>query len=212
MRLDDFLPFLLVDVPGCPDPTAKQALVLAAMEFCRESQCWDEAQAPFSLVAGQRDYDLESPSGGRCLLVRNVWMGARELRPTTMQELQLVIPKWSETSTNEPTYYNAAIDRQQISFYPTPDGTSATQVVIRAVYAPSSSATSLPDFLGDRYLEEIVSGAKARLMATPGQTYSKADAVAFHREKFDNGIAKAKSEMMHDRVQGLVTVRPRQFI
>lgn len=212
MNLDDFLPFMLVDLPGCPDPTAKQALVLAAMEFCRESHCWDEVQDPFSLVAGQRDYDLENPSGGECLLVRDVWIGARQLRPTTIQELQLVIPKWRETTTNEPTYYNAVIDRQQISLYPTPDGASDNQVVIRAVYMPTASATSLPDFLGSRYLEDVVSGAKARLMATPGQTYSKPDAVEFHREKFDHGIARAKSEMMHDRVQGLVTVRPRTFI
>lgn len=212
MTLDDFLPFMLVDLPGCPDPTVKQALLLSANEFCRESHCWDEVQDPLTLTANVRDYDLEGPPDGRCLLVRDVWMGARALRPTTMQELQLVIPKWRETFTNDPTYYNAAIDRQQISFYPTPDGTSTNQVVIRAVYVPTLSATSLPDFLGDRYLEYVVAGAKARLMATPGQTYSKPDAVAFHRERFDNGIALAKAEMMHDRVQGLVTVRPRQFI
>lgn len=212
MKLDDFLPYVMVDVLGCSDPLAKQALLQSAYEFCRETHCWDEVQDPIPLVADQREYSLDGTNGGKCLTVRNVWINARELRPVTIQELQLVMPNWRTADSNDPLYYNAAIERGELSVYPAPDGTSSSELVIRAVYVPTMTATTLPDFLGDRHLEPVTAGAKARLMSTPKQVFTNPELAAVHRMTFLNGIADAKAEMMHDRVQGLVTVRPCRFI
>lgn len=212
MNLDDFLPYVLVDVPGCPDPLVKQALLQTLHEFCRESHCWDEVQDPVTMEAGVREYSLTSPSGGKCLTVRNVWLGSRELHAVTMQELQLYLPDWRGATSSDPLYYNVAIDRDSLSVYPTPDGTSTFGLVIRAVYVPSMAATTVPNFFGGRHLDAIVSGTKARLMAVPLQTFSNPELAVIHRASFMNGIADAKAEMMHDRVQGLVTVRPVRFM
>ena len=62
MKTADLLPYLLAEVPAAPDVTAKMALVQAAIEFCRETQAWDELQDPITVIDGINTYDLDAPA------------------------------------------------------------------------------------------------------------------------------------------------------
>lgn len=211
MTLDNFLPHVLVELPGCSDPLVKQTLLSCAIEFCQMSLCWDEVQDPVALVDNTRDYDLEAPSGAVPYLVKSVWVGARQLTPVTLRNLQSVLPGWRDATGSEPMYYNAAIDRSQLSVYPLPLNTNGATLVVRVALAPRRNASVLPDFLGDQYLDAIAAGVKSRLMAMPGQAWSNLPLVPFYRQTFLDGIFTAKAEMLHERVVGTVTVAPRAF-
>lgn len=212
MKLTDFMPHLMVELPGCSMPLVMQTLVRVAHEFCQRTLAWDEMQDPFSLVSGVRDYDLEAPTGAVPFMVRDVWMGNRRLRPVTIAELQQVLPGWQKAASSAPAFYNLAADRATVSLFPTPKGEFVAQVVMRVAYVPANNATSLPDFLGTQYLDAICAGAKSRLMAMPAQTWSQPALVPFYRDQFDRGIDQAKAESLHERVQGTVTAQPRRFI
>lgn len=208
MLLANFQPFVATDVIGCPDPTIKQAIALAAIEFCRETLSWTVINDPIQLMAGVNEYDIDTPSSATVLTVRDVWLGNTRLVPITLSELQTVMPDWRTGQASDPVYYNMAGDPALLRVFPTPSTTN--QMVIRAAYVPTLSATTLPDFL-TIYVETIASGAKARLLLIPGTTWSNPELGAYHRTIFDQAILSTRIEEAHDRVPGTIRVAPRSF-
>lgn len=212
MKLDDFLPHVLVELPGCSDPLVKQTLVRVAVEFCQRTLAWDEIQDPIALLDGVSEYEICVPSGGQVYQVRDVWIRNRRLRPITLQDLQLEMPDWRESCASEPSSYNLALARGTLSVFPkllnVPSGTA---MVLRVAYVPSNSATVLPDFLGQQYLNAIAAGVKSRLMAMPNQAWTQPALVSFYWQQFEEGVFNARAEALHDRTFGTVSVTPRRY-
>lgn len=200
MTLDWFLPYMLIELPGCPQPLVKQALLSAASEFCRRTHAWSEVQEPIELQPGVRDYELDAPSGARVCVALDVMVNNRPLRP-----LRPMLPE--EESC--PVWFNMAIERGMLSLYPTP--TQAETMRVRAAYEPTEDAQTLPDFLGHDYLGAMTGGTKAILMAIPGKTWSHPDLVPYHRQKFDDAVVEALADELHGRTVGAVTLRPVRF-
>ena len=63
MKVDDLMPYILAEVPGCPVPTVRFAIIQAAAELCREAHTWNEIQDPMTLIDGQHTYQLDAPTG-----------------------------------------------------------------------------------------------------------------------------------------------------
>lgn len=211
MKVDDFFAFVLPDVPGCPDPTLRQAIVMAAVDFCRDSMSWSEYLDPIALRDGVQDYDLDAPSQAYVHLVRDVYLGARRLRPVTMAQLQVELPDWRNTSGNEPSYYNTSADRNALRVFPMPANTTGQQLVVRACFMPKPTATLLPDFLGQRFMGVIADGAKSRLMLMSGKPWTNEKLGIDLRNKFADGVTEARINETHDRVQGSIRATPRPF-
>lgn len=211
MILDDFFPHVLVDVPGCPDPTVRLALLSAVGEFCRKTLAWTEIQDPMPLVSGVRDYDIDAPSQAYTIAVSDVWLGARRLKPMTMLAMQDTMPNWATAESNEPIYYNSATEHGVIRIFPIPANVTDQTLVIRAAYAPTATATTVPDFLGQQHIEVIASGALARLMIKPGAAWANPQLGDYHQKKFTDGIADCQISEAHDRNPGTIKVQPRSF-
>lgn len=211
MQLDAFLPYLLVDLPACPDVTAKQQLVLTAIEFCRETLSWDEIQDPLTLVDGVNAYELDAPQGGQVATVKQVWASDRELTPVSMARLVEVIPNWQTAQGSQAQYYVGDQDWKSIRVYPIPLDPQGQRITVRAAYQPVLAAASLPDFLATIYMDAILAGAKARLMSTPGRQWTNHKLAADHRAAFDAALIQARIDILHERVQGSLQVRPRRF-
>lgn len=210
MLLTAFHPFVATEVIGCPDPTINQALLLTAIEFCRETKAWTEIQEPIVLLNGIYEYEMDYPADAQVQTVRDVWIGSRKLDPVTMAGLQSVIPDWSIAQGSEPSHYNLAGEIPLLRVFPIPVNPTQSMVV-RATYTPSISATTLPDFLGQRHIEGIASGAKARLMAMPGTPWSNPELSVYYRSVYDQAILNTRIEEAHDRVPGTIRVQPRSF-
>ena len=211
MSPDTFIPYILPEVLGCPDPMINQALVLSAIDFCRETSAWSEILDPILLVDGQQDYVIAPPADAYTSAIRDVWLGSVKLEAKTMQALQLTLPNWTTATSTQPSYYNSAMTRGSIRLYPIPMNTVDLSIVVRAAYTPLASATTFPDFLGQEHLDILASGAKSRLMAMPGASWSNPAMAAFYKTEFDNGVIRSKVNEAHDRVVGSVTVTPRRF-
>ena len=212
MTPEGFFPYVLPDVIGCPDPVVSQAVVAAANEFCRETLCWTEMPLPLPLVDGISDYTVSAPDQAMAVTVRDVWLGSARLEPVSMPALQQRMPDWPTARATRPICYNAAIERGSIRVFPTPMEPGGQALVLRASYAPAMSATVLPDFLGQRFMEVIALGAKARLLMIPGMPWANVRLASEYRTQFEASITKTKIEEAHDRVPGSLSVQPRRFI
>jgi hypothetical protein len=211
MLLANFHPFVATEVIGCPYPTIDQALLLIAIDFCRETKAWTEIQEPIALVDDTFEYEMDAPTGALVQAVRDVWIGSRRLAPITVAGLQNVMPDWATMKASEPSYYNMAGELPLLRVYPTPTNTTGQALVVRATYVPKTNALSLPDFLGQRHMEGIASGAKARLMAMPGVPWSNPELSVYYRSLYDSAILNTRIEEAHDRVPGTIRVQPRSF-
>jgi hypothetical protein len=211
MKLDDFFPYILPEVLGCPDPVLRNALRLTAFDFCNRTHSWTEISDPLPLIDGVKDYDLDVPTGAYAQTVRDVWLGSRRLKPVSMAQLQEWMPDWQTAAASEPVYYNLAVERGVLSVYPTPVNVGTRALVCRTVFVPTAAATVLPDFLGQDQLEVIAAGTKYRLMLMPGVTWSNPQLGAFYKTQFDAGVTDAQAEEAHDRVPGSLTVPARSF-
>lgn len=211
MNLDDFLPHLLPDLPGCPDAIVKQQLLFAVIEFCQETHAWNEIQDPIRVRERQNEIDVDTPVGARIVAVKDVWASNRKLRPVTMPQLFELIPNWQTAEGSEPTYYNASTDYRSMRIFPIPIDVNNQTITLRVAYAPKMDATSIPDELAIKYWDALIGGAKARLMVIPGKAWTNAQLSAYNRGVFNDGILKAKISALHDRVEGSLSVRPHPF-
>ena len=211
MNLDDFLPHLLPDLPGCPDSIVKQQLLFAVIEFCQETHAWNEIQDPIQVRERVNEIDVDTPTGARIVAVKDVWASSRKLRPVTMPQLFELIPNWQTAEGSEPTYYNASTDYRTMRIFPIPIDVNNSTLTLRVAYAPKMDATSIPDELAIKYWDALISGAKARLMVIPGKAWTNSQMSAYNRGIFNDGILKAKISALHDRVEGSLSVRPHPF-
>ncbi len=211
MKTSDLIRFIAPELPGCPDVLINQALVQSAIEFCTETLAWQEIQDPLIVIDKQNLLDVEVPRDARIVTVRDIWASNRKLRPVTMPQLFELMPNWQTATGSEPTYYNASVDWQSIRIFPIPMEANRAKLTMRVAYAPTLTATTLPDEICTKYLDGLLGGTKARLMVMPGKTWTNAQMAAVYRAQLNDQMLKAKIDDLHDRVQGSLSVRPHPF-
>ena len=211
MTPDQLLPYLLPEVPGVPDVLAKQAIMRTANDFCWETGVWSEIQDPITVIDNINEYDIDTPSGAQIVTIKSIWMVNRELVPVTMERLQELIPNWQEAKGSDPAYYNCATDYSVLRIYPIPLGANSAKMTIRAVYTPDQFGNTFPDFLASTFLDELLAGAKARLMMAPGKSWSNPQLAVVNQAIYNEGLTKAKVYIAHDKVAGSPRVRPVRY-
>lgn len=211
MKVDDFLRFVTPDVPGCPDDLVAQAVMFTANRFCIETQCIDVISDPVELEEGVQDYSMDIMPGMQAITIKSVWSPTRELTPVTMSELNRLIPNWQSAANSDPSFYNMVKGFGTLTVYPIPAAPLGAPLTFHAVYAPTQFGNIVPDLLVNFYLDTIAAGAKARLMITPGQTWSNPQLAMANQSLYDAGVVSAKIDVMHNRVPGSIRVRPLRF-
>lgn len=211
MTVDDFLDFILPEVVGCPTETARVAVLRTAIDFCTRTHAWNLIQDPVPLFAGSNEYDVDKPLGSEVVTVKNVWCGPTELLPVNMHELQMRLPNWREARGSAPSFYNATGEKGTITVWPIPTAPLGDPLVIRAVYRPLMTSTSLPLILTDEYSNALEAGTKSRLFLMAKQSWSDASLGAFFDARYKELLFDGQASVFHEKVQGSVRVRPVPF-
>lgn len=208
--IDSFFPYIQPDITSCPNGLVRNALVMSAIEFCKGSLAWNELQDPIVLVDSVNRYDIDIPNGAQLVGLINLWGPSRELTPKTLNEITQVLPNWQTAQGNTPIVYTQP-SPTEVMVFPIPINSLGASLTPRAAYAPLPTASTLPDILLSRYVDAVAAGAKARLMRMSKQPWSDpASAAAFHQD-FLTEIDKARIEVLHEFVQGSLSVVPRKF-
>lgn len=215
MKIEDLYHYVLPELPDCPDEMLRQAFAFTAIDFCRYTKVWNEIADAVRLIDNTSEYDIDYPSGALAETVDSVWCGPTEMRSVTMSAINDVMPDWQTARSTEPRYYNATGDWGTIRVYPTPGRVSELDsvptITLRGVFIPKATATDLPNFLTDRYLECLTSGVKSRLMLQPKQKWSDAQLGAYYQGRYNELRGDVLNVVLSDRVPGVTRVRPVRF-
>ena len=206
--LDVFMSRLLPQVPGCPQPTAQQALLDAAIEFCTETVVLQVITDPQRLQPGVGSYDADLPPNTELVRVMHAWCGTRKLdlaqpmRVGTRFAYEVTVGADS-APLGSPTALTVT-PSGALSLLPVPDVPTATAetLTMRVAVRPKITATQVPDELYFVWSDAVVYGALFRLAAMPGQAFSDAAVSEAAFSRFRYYVNRAKTEANRDRVGG----------
>ena len=85
------------------------------------------------------------------------------------------------------------------------------EIYLRVAFKPLMSATVVEDSLYEDWLEEIVDGAKWKLLSMPGKEWSDEKGAELCRRKYKQGIRRAKARVMNGNSTYPSQVRWRSF-
>ncbi len=215
--LDVFMSRLLPLVPGCPYPTAEQALRDSAIEFCEETHVVQVVTDPVSLVPDVQIYDLDIPSQTEVSRVIKVWSGTRiltQVEPVLVDSPLLYNnPVGGEyAATGNPRVVTVS-QEGTVTLYPTPDTRAAANELLTARVAirPTRAATQVHDTLYTSWAEAVVAGAAFRLAGIPGAAFSDSALVTESHSRFRYFINRARIEANRGRLVGPAAVRMKPF-
>jgi hypothetical protein len=205
VTLDGFMPHINPKVPGCPDPTVRNAIIQVATDLCSRSGCWNELLASASVTSGSFPYTVPVSAHGRLVRLLSAKVDGANLTETTYGKLDGV-DEW-DTKTGTPSHYlfNAA---GKLIVYPLPAATASLR--LRVAYTPARNATVLEDFMYTRWMNEIASGAIALLAGEPNRSWSNPEQYITHSKLYEQGVAKATIETNRNFTTGemAVSMRP----
>lgn len=187
--LSTYLPDVLPHVPMCPSVVALHEVLRAAQDFFERSRVWKAMTAPVAVAAAQLVVDVVGPANTDPARIEAAWLDGRRLYPQTVEALNDVAgPLW--TSQGGATSHYVQMTPYQVQLYPLPSVAAAQGIIFNVAVMPSDTATTLPDDVADRYRDQIIMGAKARLMLRMGKPWSNPQMGAALMQQVDSDVAK----------------------
>lgn len=178
-----FFSDILIDVPGCPDPTVERGLLRAAQAFCIGTQVWKLWLENITTQANVTEYDFELEPKSELVKLERATLDGRSLLITTPQSLP---DDWRTNSAGLADCIFTS-DRKTLTLLPTK--VAGLVLRVEAVLKPSNSATGVEDFIFDQYGEVIAMGALARLLQQSNTPYSNPAKGLALDERFKESIA-----------------------
>lgn len=215
IALSAFLPWVLPFAAHCAEPVAKRAILDAAIDFCEQTAVIQLTLDPISTVQERVEYELALPNNQELVVLKRAWFKGTELVPVPTAAVgkpeawRTTVPGVDPQAGDPQAFYQAA--RNVVGLYPRPQSSEANVLTVRAATKPSRSATQVEDELFHDWAETIAAGALARLLATPGQSYTDMNRALGFRMDFQLGANKAKYRANYGRTNGELTVTMRPF-
>lgn len=214
--LKEFLPHVLTYVSTCSESVAITVLRDICIEFCSETQVWQDTLDPISSVVGENKYELSPPIDATIHSVVSAWYKDMPVEVIN-SDSGVVRPEFyndkfsnARNDLGDPTALLVDINNKQMTLYPTPKNSDAFALTVRAVLRPSRTAMKVPDFLLHDYEYAITQGAIARIARMPGNDFSDLNTAAMAAGVYMNakGAAKVRSNKTFARSQVSVKMRP----
>ncbi len=190
-KLSDFFPYILPNVPLCPDVLAEQKIIDSCIEFCEQTYYWRYTHPPMPMLATVSDYELTLPSDAQVAsIIEPINFNGEKVYGKTKEWLDLYEDQW-EDKTGDKTrcYYNKSTS--VIRVIPTPITTVASAIKLDVALKPLPISKTVKDFLFDEFYQVIANGALAKLYAMPEQRFHSLKLADRHLALFDDGIRKA---------------------
>ena len=184
---------------------AAQALVDSAIAFCNDSLVQHLRLDSQRAQPGTAEFDVTPPPSQAIARVLRVWIDGCEIHATPSDCINdgLASTGWPRTFY---TQQNSSV--LSALLYPIPDAAYLIQVEVAT--RPLRNAKSLENDLFDLWMEPIVEGAKARLMAIPDQPFSNPGmaGAAAANAMYLSRKARIEGSYGRTRAAGRVQMRP----
>lgn len=195
--IDTFYNQVRPEVRGCSEPMMGNAVLNSAVEFCKETGCWQETLADITLVDGTKTYTPTPPAGGLVFEIVRALHDSRQIFPRTEEEMDFESPGWEETTSNFATHYVQENPRT-LRVFPFPDSAVTGVLKVKAVIIPdiAYATPAVPDFVAQDHVEAIAAGAKWKLMAMPGMVWSNAEMAGYYEAMFVRAKTDTRIRML----------------
>ena len=207
--LEKFLPFVVPEVLGVPEPVALDAVRNACFDFCKRSFWWTERLDAEPYSAGEGVYQLLPPSGAVFISVLSLNLdGQRSVAASTLEDVDRGAPDmWARTGEVQ-TFVQPAPDTVQL--IPAPNKAGVFSCV--AAFAPSRTALSVPDGLLTYYLETIAHGALSKIKRVPNMPWTDPSGAAYYDRLFWEGVNSALLDRNRGPARSEMRVALRPFV
>lgn len=209
LSLEAFLPRLNPKVPGCPEPTALQALLDAATEFSDTTRAIRVTTEPVRIKAGMAGYDMDLPKGTEPLMFVAAWAGKRRLAVPPEADRAPLAAYLEDGTRGDPQWLVPSAE-SDVRLWPTPQH-DAELLTVRLAVRPTYNTSQVMDVLFTRWREAVVAGAAMRLAGTPGQAYSNPNVVLEGAAVWSAAVSRARVEAQRDGSSTAPSVRMRPF-
>lgn len=189
---EKFLPHVLPHVNNCFDEQVIIATRNACIDFCRETLIFQQDLDPITVQAGVNTYEVDVPNGYVLGQVLGVYYLTRRLERKSQLELERAFTRNWQSLQGTPQAYTQ-FNQDEITLVLCPAETHANAITGRFSYLPSRTSTTVDNVLYERYLEDIVAGTLAHLMATPNQPYTDKAASSFYAALFRTAKQNTRS-------------------
>ncbi len=191
IEVEQWLPYVLADAPGCPEAVALREVKSAMIEFCKRSHIWLYSSDPIPAIANVPDYVLDIPPHADSALIKSVRFLGKELHLRTEEELDKASPGW-RTKTGSPHFY-VILQPTEILMDRSPSEAIINDAITASfALMPKKDAKEVEDFFFNDWCEEIADGAKYRLLRMPDRAWTNPQMAAHFYKSFWVGIARAK--------------------
>lgn len=156
-------------IPKVPDFIISSAFNRTVRRFCEHSTIYRYDQNNIDIVAGTQEYTLSLPTSTMVNEIHLVMM----LEGSNHHRLQPVTRKWI-TNELDTQVYQTAVPRfyehtvgPSFSLWAKPISSVTGGLNVQVSLKPTRDATTMPDWLADRYIEGLVAGAVAEISRIP---------------------------------------------
>lgn len=207
---DDFLPYVLPDVPGCAEIVAVQQIKNTVIDFCEKSCVVQVDLDPVTLLAGESTYDLEPPTNRLVTKVMRLFYKNKELPPVGADYIgsaSFYNPDAIDGDAQSNPIGWSQKDTTTFTVFPPPKDRENGAITIRAAIKPTRAATSCDDIVFEDYVEYIAAGAKARLMIVPNKAYTNPNLVVTQNQFYMQGVNVARQRATRGHTRANLRVK-----
>lgn len=178
-----FLPHILPHVDNVLDDQAVIAARNACIDFCRETLFLQCDMDPITVMAGANTYCVDVPRYNILGQLMGIYYLSRKLERRSQYELEKMFSMNWQSLQGTPQAYTQ-FNPNEITLALCPSETVQNALTGRISYMPLRDSTVVDSQLYERFLEDIVAGTLAHLMATPNQPYSDPAAAKMYETRF----------------------------
>lgn len=202
--LDVFLPRIMPYVPGCSEPTAFSAIILAAQHFCERTRLWrDEDQ--FNITPTSCNV-VCVPEGAQLFEIEHALLDGRPLEPISVGDLDRDMPDWRTREASAGRWITQT-SPGSVLVVPKCSG----RLYLATTLKPAEEAEQLPDFIAREHRQTIADGALAEILMTPGQPFTAPDRAQFYSMRFENRLGQLSTASIKGQQRARLRTRPQWF-
>jgi hypothetical protein len=212
VNISEWYNYIWPNVPMCPNPKIKEALIDAARKFCKATELWTKRITDIDIVDGEPEYTVASYDGDFVSVDHFEILGDTNYeRRTVISEIAISEnpderEDWRYQEDNPDAGWVGSSFQLRLTYVPEEDITAGLRVWLNVM--PFDSATVFPAFLWTHYREVITSGALSSLLMMANKPWSNPDLGSAHGSGFQSEILPARQK----KFSGFVRHRTRDII
>lgn len=200
-----------LELPMCPGPTIRNAVVDTLIEICERAGAWKEGLDAISVVADTASYSLALPGDYAYEAdIHAVFRVELDSSPLSSASEEVMDRRsgtaWREEESSSPTHYIVG-QTDAILLYPIPTEDYADGLLVYVLLKPQRTATEVPDFFYVNHYDTVLHGAIARLAAQKGTPWYTPDIVQLHAGKYSRNLGETVSATWRGRAPVGLKVR-----